>query len=83
MTGLYTYNILQCPMEAIHGRQSLWHNVLSAGMLGYVGVQSGRLGVPRIALSHYRLRNIPPPQMAFLFYGSMAGLLAFLGGKTP
>ena len=68
-------------MEAIHGRQSLIHNFLSAGALGYVGVQSGHLGVPGIAYSLLRNRSISPPQMAFMFYGSMAGVLASLGGK--
>jgi hypothetical protein len=70
-------------MEAIHGRQSLGHNFLSAGILGYVGAQSGRLGVPGILHSHFRKLSISPPQMAFMFYGSIAGMLAFLGGKTP
>ena len=41
--GLYVYSVLQCPMEAVHGRPSLLHNGIAAGTLGMVGVQAGVL----------------------------------------
>ena len=44
--GLYVYNALQCPMEAIQGRPSLLHNGLAAGAMGTAGVSSGMMGVP-------------------------------------
>jgi len=46
--SLWTYHALVCPMEAIHGRQSALHNAASGGMLGYIGVSRGMLGVPFI-----------------------------------
>ena len=82
MAGIYVYNAVQCPMEAIHGRQSLMHNVLSAGMIGYLGVQTGRLGIPFVDPSFvYRNRAMSPPQLAFLVYGGLSGGLAAFGGK--
>jgi hypothetical protein len=76
------YNAVQCPMEAIHGRPSLWHNVISAGTLGYLGVRSGRIGVPFVSpYAAYRY-GLKPEIMAFGVYGGMAGLFAgLLGGK--
>jgi hypothetical protein len=44
--GLWTYHALQCPMEIIQGRRSSLHNVASAGILGYIGVSRGVMGVP-------------------------------------
>ena len=80
--SIYTYNVLQCPMEAIHGRQSLLHNMLSAGILGYGGVQAGKLGIPFVDPSFvYRYRTLSPPQLAFCVYGGLAGALAGFGGK--
>jgi hypothetical protein len=80
--ALWLYNAAQCPMEAIQGRPSLWHNIISAGTIGYLGVRSGRLGVPFVnpyMLYHYNLR---PQVAAFGVYGGMAGILAgVLGGK--
>jgi hypothetical protein len=79
---VYGYNILQCPMEAIHGRQSLLHNVLSAGTIGFLGVRSGSLGIPFVDPTFvYRYRGLSPAGLAFLVYGAMGGVLAGLGGK--
>jgi hypothetical protein len=81
MAGLYLYNIVQCPMEAFHGRQSLLHNFAAAGMLGYIGVANGRLGIPFI--NPYTLHGSPlkPEIVAFGVYGSMAAAFAAFGGK--
>jgi hypothetical protein len=80
MAGIYVYNILQCPMEAIHGRQSLLHNFASGGILGYVGVSSGRLGIPFVDPTFaYRVGR--PELVAFGVYGGMAAAFAALGGK--
>lgn len=80
--GLYAYNVIQCPMEAIHGRQSLAHNMLAGGILGYVGVSSGHLGVPFVSpMALYRYPWMPPSAAAFLVYGGLAGTFAALGGK--
>jgi hypothetical protein len=81
MAGLYIYNIVQCPMEAFHGRQSLLHNFAAAGMLGYVGVAQGRMGIPFI--NPYTLIGSPlkPEIVAFGVYGGMAAAFAALGGK--
>lgn len=76
-------HILQCPMEAVHGRQSAWHNVLSAGSIGALGVSRGLLGVPLVDRTFYmRFPQISPPMAGFLVYGAGAGVLAsVLGGK--
>ena len=83
MAGIYLYNVVQCPMEAIHGRQSLLHNVAAGGMIGYVGVSRVVLGIPFVDPSFvYKYPQLSAPGLAFLVYGGMAGLLAGLGGKS-
>ena len=80
---IYLYNILRCPMEAIHGRESLLHNALSAGTLGYIGVQSGRVGIPFVNYSmFYSYPNLTPPVVAFFVYGAMGAGFGALSGKT-
>lgn len=80
--GLYVYNIIQCPMEAIQGRPSLMHNVIAGGTLGFVGVRNGMLGIPFVdSYFFFRYPQISPPLMAFAVYGGIAGVLASLGGK--
>ena len=77
--ALWLYHAATCPMEAVHGRPSLWHNIISAGTIGYLGVRAGRLGVPFVNPYMY---NVRPEVMAFGVYGGMAGILAgMLGGK--
>ena len=80
--GIWVYNALQCPMEDIHGRESLLHNVAAGGILGYVGVSSGRLGIPFVdAMTFYRHPWLRPQVAAIAVYGGMAGAMAGLGGK--
>lgn len=80
--GLYLFWSLQCPMEAIHGRQSAWHNILSGATIGYLGVSSGRLGVPFVDYTFfYRNPRISPPLAGAAVYGGIAGCLAMLGNK--
>jgi len=78
--GMYLYNIMQCPMEEIQGRQSLLHNFISAGLIGYVGVTTGRLGIPFV-MPYPIPRGVSPPVMGFIVYGSLASAFAALGGK--
>ena len=80
--GLWAYNAMQCPMEAIHGRQSLGQNVLAGGIMGYVGVSAGRLGVPFVdVMTFYKYPALRPNIAAFFIYGGLAGTMAALGGK--
>mmetsp|Transcript_6600 Transcript_6600/g.16432 ORF Transcript_6600/g.16432 Transcript_6600/m.16432 type:complete len:100 (-) Transcript_6600:13-312(-) len=81
---LYIYHALQCPMEALHGRQSLLHNVVAGGTLGAFGVQAGRLGIPFLDSSFFwRYPSISPAMAAFAVYGGLAGVLGgVLGGKS-
>lgn len=80
--AIYVYNLLQCPMEAMQGRPSAWHNILSGGFLGFLGVSRGVLGVPFVDPTFfYRYPQISPPLAGFAVYGAMGGLLATLGGK--
>jgi hypothetical protein len=70
-------------MEAIHGRPSLWHNIISAGTIGYIGVRTGRFGVPFVnpMMIQYQY-GVRPEVVAFGIYGGIAGALAgLLGGK--
>jgi hypothetical protein len=71
---------MQCPMEGIHGRSSLWHNIISGGTIGFFGFASGRLGIPFV--SNPYATGIPPQILAFGVYGTLSGLLAGgLGNK--
>ena len=81
-TAIYSYNILQCPMEAFNnGRPSAWHNVFSGAILGYIGVQRRLLGVPFVdAYFFYRHPQISPPIAGAAVYGIMGGVLASVLG---
>ena len=78
------YHAAQCPMEAIHGRPSLWHNIVSAGTIGALGATRGIVDVPFVSVEMIRYRyGIPPPVVAFGVYGGIAGILSgALGGKS-
>lgn len=77
---VYTYGALQCPMEAIHGRQSLLHNALSGATIGYLGVNAGMLGI--FNLEHMLYSNrIPLPLGGALVYGAAAAALGAFSGK--
>ena len=79
---IYTYNAIQCPMEEIHGRRSAIHNFLAGGTLGYLGVRSGRIGIPFMdQYFFYRNPAIRPEFAAFAVYGGLGGAFALLGGK--
>lgn len=81
--GIYMYNLIQCPMEAVNGgRPSAWHNVLAGGMLGYVGVSRRWIGIPFMdSYFFYRYPQVAPEVAGAAVYGAMAGALAMLGGK--
>lgn len=82
--AIYVYNILQCPMEAIQNRQSSLHNGAAAGILGYIGVSRGVLGIPFVdPYSVYmRYPQVSPPMLGAAVYGGLGFLLAsVLGGK--
>lgn len=70
-------------MEALHGRQSAWHNVIAAGGIGAFGVATNRLGIPLVDYTFFiRYPQVKPVQAGFVVYGAGAGLLAnVLGGK--
>ncbi len=81
--GLYLYHIMQCPMKAIHGRESALHNAAAGGILGYIGVASGQLGVPFVdAYFFMRYPQLSPALTGAAVYGCIAlALSSFLGGK--
>lgn len=81
--GLYCYNVLQCPMEAVHGRRSALHNAAAGAVLGYVGVSAGMLGIPFVEHSFfYRYPQLSPAVTGAAVYGGISLLLATaLGGK--
>lgn len=80
--ALYIYSILPCPMEAIHRRQSSLHNAAAGGILGFIGVSRGILGVPFVN-PYYVYRNpiLSPPLLGAAVYGGMGFAFASLGGK--
>ena len=82
-TGLWTYHAMICPMEAIHGRRSSLHNVASAGIMGYVGVSRGFMGVPFVNPYQLYGSRFPPAMIGAAVYGLLGGALATLGGKQP
>ena len=79
--GLWTYQAMICPMEAIQGRRSSLHNVASAGILGYIGVSRGLMGVPFVNPYTLYGSRFPPGLIGAAVYGAMGGALATLGGK--
>jgi len=80
--GIYAYNVLQCPMEALHNRVSAWHNAVAGATLGFVGVTNRVLGVPFVDASFfYRYPQVSPPLAGAAVYGGIGFLLATLGGK--
>ena len=79
---IYMYHALQCPMEALHGRRSLWHNIISAGMMGSAAVNSGQAGIPFVERSFYSMYpRVTPPVLAFVVYGAIGGAMGGLSGK--
>uniref|UniRef100_A0A6V2QN44 Uncharacterized protein n=1 Tax=Ditylum brightwellii TaxID=49249 RepID=A0A6V2QN44_9STRA len=81
MAGIYAYNAVQCPMEAIHGKQSSIHNLIAGGSLGYIGIRAGRLGVPFVDPYAFLRFGLSPAAVGAAVYGGMGFLLATLGGK--
>jgi hypothetical protein len=81
--GLYLYNILQCPMEGIHGRESSLHNAASGAILGYIGVSSRQLGIPFLDPYFFiRYPQLSAPITGAAVYGAMTfAFAAGLGGK--
>jgi hypothetical protein len=56
-------------------------NVVAGGVMGYVGVSTGRLGVPFVNPYYlYNFRN--PAIIGGAVYGALGGALAMLGGKS-
>ena len=78
---VYSYVVLQCPLEALQGRQSLMHNVFAGGTLGYLGVNAGRLGMFGME-HHFYINRIPLPIGGAILYGAMGGILGAIGGKS-
>ena len=76
---VYSYFVLQCPLEALHGRRSLLHNMFAGGTLGYVGAY--RLGMFGLE-STFLINRIPLPVGGMLVYGAMGGIMGAIGGKT-
>ncbi|KAL3798127.1 hypothetical protein ACHAWO_010871 [Cyclotella atomus] len=68
-------------MEIIHGRQSSLHNVAAGGLIGYLGVTRGNMGVPFVS-PYFLYGTRYPGLIGAAVYGSIAGVLATLGGKT-
>mmetsp|Transcript_20431 Transcript_20431/g.48556 ORF Transcript_20431/g.48556 Transcript_20431/m.48556 type:complete len:149 (+) Transcript_20431:81-527(+) len=78
---LYTYHVVQCPMEFVHGRPSLWHNIIAGGTIGLVGVHHGRLGIPFVNPYQVAASGLSPPIVAFGVYGGIAGIFAGMIGN--
>lgn len=70
-------------MEAVHGRQSGWHNIASAAILGYIGVTWGVLGIPFVdGYFFFRYPQISPPLAGAAVYGSLSFVFtSVLSGK--
>ena len=79
---IYTYHILQCPLEQLHGRQSSLHNAVSGASLGAFGVMQGRIGVPFVP-PHVLHGNGPRGAVAIgaAVYGGLGFAFAAMGGK--
>ena len=78
---IYSYFLLQCPMEALHGRKSLLHNFASGGILGFAGVSSGQIGIPFNLEYTFYARGISLPVGGALCYGGLAAAMGAFSGK--
>jgi hypothetical protein len=80
--GIYLYQTLQCPMVAIHRRESAIHNTLSGAILGYVGVRSFNLAVPFVDHNFFwRYPQITRPMAGAMVYGGIGTVLGVLNNK--
>mmetsp|Transcript_14679 Transcript_14679/g.17751 ORF Transcript_14679/g.17751 Transcript_14679/m.17751 type:complete len:139 (-) Transcript_14679:76-492(-) len=82
--AIYTYGALQCPMEAIHGRQSALHNYAAGGILGHIAVEKGWLSIPfPNSRPVYQLmsKGVSRPAVGGLMYGGFLGTIAVVMGK--
>ena len=70
-------------MEALdpRGRPSLLHNAFAGGMLGYVGVGHGIVGIPFGHILPSALYRLRPAQAGAVVYGAITGTLGALSGK--
>ena len=81
---IYSFFVLQCPMEALHGRRSLLHSTLSGGILGYIGFRSNLVSMPQnlymevLARTNGRVRGAAAVSV---FYASAATFMGLFSGK--
>ena len=78
---IYSYFVLQCPMEALHGLRSLLHNFASGGILGFLGVSSGHASIPFNLEYTFYARGISLPVGGALVYGGLATVMGAISGK--
>ena len=79
---LYAYGALHCPLEELTGRQSLMHSFAVGGLLGYLGVASGSVGIPFNLEYTFRSNRIPVALGGALVYGGIGAAVAALQGKS-
>jgi hypothetical protein len=81
---VYVYYAIQCPMEAIHNKESYIHNGISAFTLSYIGLAQQRIGVPLIsAYTIYQLPLLARNILGASIYSCMAmTFAAFYGHKA-
>jgi len=80
---LYAYSVLQCPLEALHGRQSLLHNGFAGAVLGWGGASLGMVGVPFYHMLPPALLKMPMAATGAIVYGSIGALLGGVLEKKP
>jgi hypothetical protein len=77
---IYGYNVLQCPMEALHGRQSALHDAIAGGTTAYFAIERGFIAVPFINTASLcrRYPQLTPAMVGAAVYGTLAGCLGLL-----
>jgi hypothetical protein len=78
---VYAYGALQCPLEAVQGRQSALHNFYAGATLGGLGVATGNLGVPFVPPQALAASRVPRLYWGIAVYGGIAFALAAVSGK--
>ena len=80
---VYVYYIIQCPMEAIHNKESFVHNGIAAFSISFIGLAQQKLGVPFVPI--YSLYHVPFLARnilgASIYSGIAMGIAAVYGHK--
>ena len=81
---VYVYYIIQCPMEAIHNKESFVHNGIAAFSISFIGLAQQKLGVPFVpTYSLYHVPFLARNLLGASIYSGIAMGIAAVYGRKP